>query len=165
MEYQIYKNDKSKNEIKLSARGPELINEFNASAASQEKEIILMPEFGSWMVEAVPSKPYNSIIDAAELLSCEEKLHDRRETLDKFFQYHDLQIASLPNVATLGTPNHIDMEDDELQQQIDTNINDLEPLNEFSKSKYVIDKSINPHPRFSGLVKSIREHRGEKVNI
>jgi glutamate--cysteine ligase catalytic subunit len=85
MEYQIYKNDKATNQIKLSTRGPELINTFNESPLSQEKEIILMPEFGSWMIEAVPSKPYNSIIDAAELLSCEEKLHDRRETLDKFF--------------------------------------------------------------------------------
>ena len=124
-----------------------------------------MPEFGSWMVEAVPTKPYNSIIDAAELLSCEEKLHSRRETLDKFFNEHDLQIASLPNVSTLGTPNHIDMEDVEFQQKIDANINDLSSLNDASKSRFVIDKSINPHPRFAGLVKSIREHRGEKVNI
>ena len=124
-----------------------------------------MPEFGSWMIEAVPSKPYNSIIDAAELLSCEEKLHNRRECLDKFFQQHNLSIASLPNVGSLGTPGHIDVENDELQQQIDQNINDLTPINEFSKSKFVVDKTINSHPRFSGLVKSIREHRGEKVNI
>ena len=57
------------------------------------------------------------------------------------------------------------MEDEELQKQMDENIDNLECLNEFSKSRFVIDKSVNPHPRFSGLVKSIREHRGEKVNI
>jgi hypothetical protein len=33
-----------------------------------------MPEFGGWMVEAVPKEPYRSIIDAEELLSCEGKL-------------------------------------------------------------------------------------------
>jgi hypothetical protein len=126
---------------------------------------MLMPEFGSWMIEAVPCKPYNSIIDAADLLSCEEKLHDRRECLDKFFQSHDLSIASLPNVGSLGTPGYIDVEDAEYQEKIDNNISDLTPINEFSKSKFVIDKTINSHPRFSGLVKSIREHRGEKVNI
>jgi hypothetical protein len=37
-----------------------------------------MPEFGGWMIEAVPLKPYNSLIDPAELLSCEEKLLKRR---------------------------------------------------------------------------------------
>ena len=41
----------------------------------------------------------------------------------------------------------------------------MENINWASKSKFVIDKSINSHPRFSGLVKSIREHRGEKVSI
>ena len=49
-----------------------------------KNDIVLMPEFGGWMVEAVPSKPYDSIIDAAELLSCEDKLH--RHVLNDFFQ-------------------------------------------------------------------------------
>ena len=71
----------------------------------------------------------------------------------------------MPNVGSLGTPGHIDVGDDELQQRINENINDLSPVNDFSKSKFVVDKTINDHPRFSGLVKSIREHRGEKVNI
>ena len=166
MEYQIYKQDKSNSLMKLSNRGPELINIFNSSPLVVNKEIILMPEFGSWMVEAVPSAPYSSLVDAAELLSCEEKLHDRRATLDKFFNEHDLQIASLANVATLGTPNHIDLNgDEELQKLVDENIKDLSAINAFSKSKFVIDKTINSHPRFSGLVKSIRERRGEKVDI
>jgi hypothetical protein len=43
-----------------------------------------MPEFGGWMLEAVPTKPYDSLIDAEVLLSCESKLHHRREVLDEF---------------------------------------------------------------------------------
>lgn len=58
--------------LTLSNRGPELIKTFNESSLSGQSEIMLMPEFGGWMVEAVPSKPYNSIIH--DLLSCEEKL-------------------------------------------------------------------------------------------
>ena len=42
---------------------------------------------------------------------------------------------------------------------------DMSSLNESSRSKFVIDKTINTHPRFAGLVKSIREKRGEKVEI
>ena len=41
----------------------------------------------------------------------------------------------------------------------------LEEHNKSSRSIFVIDDTINPHPRFAGLVKSIRERRGEKVNI
>ena len=37
--------------------------------------------------------------------------------------------------------------------------------NKFSRSEYAIDGTENPHPRFPGLMKSIRERRGEKVRI
>lgn len=69
-----------------------------------------MPEFGGWMVEAVPSKPYASIVDAATLLSCEQKLHERRQILDEFFRTYDLNITSLTNASYLGTPNYIELE-------------------------------------------------------
>jgi hypothetical protein len=58
----------------MSNRGLELIEVFNNSELSAENGIVLMPEFGGWMVEAVPKEPYRSIIDAEELLSCEAKL-------------------------------------------------------------------------------------------
>jgi hypothetical protein len=76
--------------MKLSSRGPELTVEFNSRTPEYKKEIVLMPEFGSWMVEAVPTKPYNSLIDPNELLSVEEKLHHRRDTLDTFFGEYGL---------------------------------------------------------------------------
>lgn len=41
----------------------------------------------------------------------------------------------------------------------------MEKVNKFSHSKFTIDSTENPHPRFPGLMKSIREHRGEKVKI
>jgi hypothetical protein len=42
----------------MSNRGLELIDVFNNSKLSEEHGIQLMPEFGGWMVEAVPKKPY-----------------------------------------------------------------------------------------------------------
>ena len=78
MEYQLYNNDPSTKSIILSNRGPELIQEFNQSKYAAHSQVLLMPEFGGWMVEAVPTKPYDSIIDAESLLSCEDKLHVRR---------------------------------------------------------------------------------------
>ena len=72
-----------------------------------------MPEFGGWMVEAVPSKPYNSIVDPAELLSCEEKLHRRRHVLSDFFRDQGLQLVSSTNVGMLGTEDHMYLGDNE----------------------------------------------------
>jgi hypothetical protein len=90
MEYQIYVSDKATNTIKLSNSATQLIKEFNGSKLSQESEITLMPEFGGWMIEAVPSKPYESLMDPAELLSCEASLHSRRKVLDEFCSSHGL---------------------------------------------------------------------------
>ena len=53
MEYHLYTCDSNKNVI-LSNRGPELLNIFNEEDKGQS-DIQLMPEFGGWMVEAVPA--------------------------------------------------------------------------------------------------------------
>jgi hypothetical protein len=43
----------------------------------QNKEIGLQPEFGNWMVEAVPSKPFNAPEDIENLLSCYDNISKR----------------------------------------------------------------------------------------
>jgi len=43
----------------------------------------LMPEFGSWMIEAVPSKPYGAYSKPDELLNCYETMKTRRESLER----------------------------------------------------------------------------------
>lgn len=66
------------------------------------------------MVEAVPAMPYMSICDASELLSCEEKLHRRRAVLDGYFKQHGLQLVSMTNVPSLGTPGHIALDEHDM---------------------------------------------------
>jgi glutamate--cysteine ligase catalytic subunit len=39
----------------------------------------------------------------------------------------------------------------------------LESNNTYTQSKFAIDQTIHPHPRFGNIAKSIRERRGEKV--
>ena len=81
MEYQIYQvasigsGEDKRNRMLLSNQGPARIKEFNKANENLEHDIVLMPEFGGWMVEAVPAMPYMSISDPEELLSCEDKLH------------------------------------------------------------------------------------------
>lgn len=123
----------------MSNRGPELIKKFNENPLAIESEVMLMPEFGGWMVEAVPTKPYDSLIDAGELLSCEEKLLKRRIVLQEFFKQFDLSITSFSNAPTLGTRNHISLGDPELEKLMQENQGNLAKFNEFSQSNFVLD--------------------------
>jgi hypothetical protein len=61
--------------VKLVNDGFRLIHEFNEEHADQH--IHLQPEFGNWMVEAVPAEPYNSVENADEILSAYPKLLKR----------------------------------------------------------------------------------------
>jgi len=124
-----------------------------------------MPEFGGWMIEAVPSFPYLSISDPEILLSCEEKLIYRRKIIEEFCKPFNITPVSLANVMHLGTKGAIYLEDDELRNYVLENMGSLDEINEFTQSKFTIDKTINNHPRFGGLAQSIRERRGSKVDI
>jgi hypothetical protein len=59
--------------------------------------------------------------------------------------------------------DHIDLNNEDLEQEIKDYEGRLAERNEFSRSDFVIDGTENPHLRFPGLMKSIRERRGEKV--
>jgi glutamate--cysteine ligase catalytic subunit len=65
----------------------------------------------------------------------------------------------------LGTPDHIKFDNPDTIEEMKEFHDRLEERNEYSRSRFVIDSTENPHPRFSGLMKSIRERRGEKVKI
>ena len=74
-------------------------------------------------------------------------------------------MASVATPMILGTKDHIHIEDPEILKRLEESKGDLESINLYSQSKYTIDGTENPHPRFSGLMKSIRERRGKKVSI
>jgi len=75
--------------------------------------------------------------------------------------------VSVASPIILGTKDHIylDHEQQELREKVAKYEGDFENMNEFSQSQFVIDSTENPHPRFPGLMKSIRERRGEKIKI
>jgi hypothetical protein len=61
IEYSVYKLDLYSGTIQLSNDAYNQIHEFNA--LHNNREIFLQPEFGNWMVEAVPSQPYGNVND------------------------------------------------------------------------------------------------------
>ena len=58
MEYNLFYFDTPNHTLYLSDNGFRMIDEFNEF--HKDEELHLQPEFGNWMVEAVPSVPYNS---------------------------------------------------------------------------------------------------------
>jgi hypothetical protein len=72
MEYNLFYLDQAMEHLYLTNEGFKMIEEFNNF--HQDEELHLQPEFGNWMIEAVPAKPYNSTEDISELLSSYTKL-------------------------------------------------------------------------------------------
>ncbi len=78
MEYNLFVFDEANNRVRLSNEAFDLLHEFNEEYQKQpDHEIDLHPEFGNWMVEAVPSRPYGAMEDLKDLLSCFGKIKRR----------------------------------------------------------------------------------------
>jgi len=87
----------------------------------------------------------------------------RRRHLESYFTLYGVALASIASYPMLGTPNHIPIFDDE-KKALEEGMT-YSQFNTYSASDFVLDTTFNEHPRFGGLVKSIRERRGEKVTI
>jgi len=73
MEYTLFHLDKENKRVRLSNKAFDLLHEFN-DLHKDQREIDLHPEFGNWMVEAVPSKPYGAYEDLEDMLTCFPKI-------------------------------------------------------------------------------------------
>lgn len=70
----MYQFDPSTHKVYLSNQALKLIEEFNAQ---ENTEIKLLPEFGNWMVEAIPKEPYGAMEDIKQILSSYPKISKR----------------------------------------------------------------------------------------
>lgn len=106
------------------------------------------PEFGGWMVESTPRRPYTNYV--SDLLRVERNMLLRRRRLLSVLRPNE--IAPLVTCFPLmGVGNFI-----------------AEPKpfeTPHSQSVFVPDYVINPHPRFAALTRNIRTRRGNKVDI
>ena len=109
-----------------------------------------VPEWGAWMVEATPGRPYTGY--TTDLLRVERNMRLRRKRM--LTALHDNEMApTISAYPMLGAQG----EDGTVPP---TAIGGPRTL-----SEYIGDGIINPHPRFGTLVANIRQRRGEKVNI
>ena len=109
-----------------------------------------VPEYGAWMIEATPRRPYTGF--ANDLLRVERNMRLRRRRLLTALNENEVAptIAVFPLLGALGDDGTVPA----------TAVGGPK-----TESEYIGDGVINPHPRFGTLTANIRHRRGEKVNI
>lgn len=107
------------------------------------------PEFGRFMLEATPGKPWS--IDFKDLLLVEADMK-RRRVIAKQHMSRDQYPVTLTTFPRLGT------KDDFITPY-------YPPSGPALRSQFVPDEIANPHIRFPTLAANIRERRGRKVEL
>jgi len=153
VEYGIFHVDANKKEIRLSLRAKEVMDELNAKEELHEHRMEgcnWVPEYGSWMIEATPRRPYTGY--ANDLLRVERNMRLRRRRLLTALNENEVAptVAVFPLLGALGD---------------DGTVPPTAVGGPKTTSEYIGDGVINPHPRFGTLTQNIRQRRGEKVNI
>lgn len=148
IEYGVFRRIGSESHFDLSIRGAEII----ADLAAREPDISSggcdwQPEYGSWMVEAVPRFPYSGYV--SDLFKVEQSMALRRSRLHaallpgecapSMSVFPMLGVAGYNHTVARGGP--------------------------VAHSAFVSDAVINDNPRFAALTNNIRSRRGGNVQI
>lgn len=110
------------------------------------------PEYGKFMIESTPYKPYGSHI--TDLVKVEDNMRERRLEARKYLAHDEylMCLSSFPMIGSLWS---------DFLLPKPKNMN----LGEIANSFYIPDDVINPHIRFGTLTYNIRARRGSKVCI
>ena len=150
LEYGIFAYNNASKAFDLSLRGTEIREELLSSENQYNGNSIgcsWQPEYGAWMVEAVPRDPYGA--DTCDLLLVEESMRLRRTRLRSALRPNEVA-PSLSLFPMLGAEGY---------EHTSPSRGDV------SNSESVSDAIINPHPRFGALTRNIRMRRGRNVHI
>lgn len=154
VEYGIFHLDHKEKKVRLSLRAKEVMDELNAKEQEHHHRMegcTWVPEYGAWMVEATPSRPYTGYTN--DLLRVERNMRLRRTRLLTTLKEHEVAptVSAFPLLGALGHDGSVP----------------ATPLGgPVTQSDYIGDGIINPHPRFATLSANIRQRRkNTKVNI
>ena len=160
VEYFICSLDDKAQVARLPLRAPEILQELASfkellltsnECTKCAKAIIWHPEYANWMLEATPGQPYGE--NPENLLDVEANMILRRKCIQRFLLPGE-GIFTLSAFPRMGCPGFT-----EPAHAIDAAASTI------SKSIYIPDEAINPHPRFPTLTSNIRLRRGEKVSM
>merc|ERR1712228_232217 len=126
LEYLLLCLPKNEKTVNLSLRSAEIMSQCKSG-----KEVIIHPEYGSFMIEATPFEPYGD--SHCDLLLVESNMHRRRQIIE----------AALKSDECLSTMTTYPM----MGVDVDRNLVN----GPIARSDLISDAVINPHPRFGAL--------------
>lgn len=151
VEYAIFQLDETAGTVKLSLRGSEILKTLQDKEAHSKplgQHCSWVPEWGSWMLEGTPARPYSGY--AADLVQVERNMRIRRARILAALKPNEIcpTVPCFPmmGVGDFAAPSHR-----------------LKPG--LSDSLFIPDEIIHPAPRFAALVANIKRRRGSKVDI
>lgn len=153
IEYGVFHVDPENKKVRLSLRAKEIMDELNRkeSVYSQVVEgCNWVPEYGAWMVEATPNRPFTGY--TTDLLRVERNMRLRRKRILTVLNENEISptVSSFPMLGAQGD---------------DGSVPPTKVGGPRTESEYISDGIINPHPRFGTLTANIRQRRGSNVNI
>lgn len=155
VEYIIVRFDEEKEEVQVSLRAQEMLAVLNEKEAADPQGVksLWRPEYGAYMIEGTPGKPYGGLL--AHFNVVEANMRYRRLEVAEMLPQGE-HVMSITNFPRLGCPNFT--------------FPPAKPTPEdetcAARSLYFPDDAIFPgHPRFKTLTRNIRQRRGEKVSI
>ncbi|XP_004924668.1 glutamate--cysteine ligase catalytic subunit [Bombyx mori] len=153
VEYVIVKFDDKNERATVSLRANELLPKLQEKelADPQNVKSLWRPEYGGYMVEGTPGKPYGGLL--AHFNIVEANMQYRRAEASALLQDGEV-IMSITNFPRLGCTNFTSPPYKPT------------PNEGVTRSHYFPDEGIyQGHPRFKTLTSNIRLRRGEKVAI
>ncbi|KPI93415.1 Glutamate--cysteine ligase catalytic subunit [Papilio xuthus] len=153
VEYIIVKFDDENERATVSLRADDLLPKLQEKehADPQNVKSLWRPEYGAYMIEGTPGKPYGGLL--AHFNIVEANMQYRRAEASTLLNNGEV-IMSITNFPRLGCPNFTN-------PPFTPN-----PKTGVTLSHFFPDEAIFPgHPRFKTLTANIRERRGEKVAI
>jgi len=165
LEYAILKLDgkpgDADRKVKISLRAPELMKALKEhdehgrrQGLSEGDMCSWMPEYGRWMIESTPRKPFEG---TNSLLRLEDHMRLRRSRILSFLEPGEI-IPTMACFPMLG----VGQPEDFIHHPQGTKMKTGGPI---ANSMFIPDDIINPHVRFATLTRNIRERRGQNVMI
>ncbi|CAN0539577.1 unnamed protein product, partial [Ectocarpus sp. 12 AP-2014] len=122
------------------------------------------PEYGSWMVEATPRRPFSGY--AADLVRVERNMRLRRKRILSVLRPGEvaptMTCFPLMGVGDFVASSAVPPCASDSSERLSSRWHVQGPV---ANSAYIPDVVINPHPRFGALTKNIRARRGNNVDI
>ncbi|KAG7107207.1 Glutamate--cysteine ligase like protein [Verticillium longisporum] len=134
---------------RVASNGPGASNGASAAGSAKPTLPVFHPEFGRFMLEATPGKPWG--IDFRELLGVEPDMKLRRRIAKDHMRPDEYPIT-LTTFPRIGCPG-------------DFTAPHYPPSGPRLRSQFVPDEIANPHIRFPTLAANIRWRRGRKVQV